>query len=128
MDARLAHICLPCANPKGTCNGSCPCPQDGRDILIHIREASCPIKKFTVANPIPETPIESIPREQWPAWAKWAAFRGNSTDKGVGDTVARHLGKVGGELFKAAIKAMGADCGCTAKQFEWNQKYPYLQK
>lgn len=45
-------------------------------------------------------------------------------DRGVGDTLARQLG-AGGEAFKAALKAMGIDCGCAARQ-EWaNTMLPY---
>lgn len=69
-------------------------------------------------------PIRPIPRDQWPTWATWIASQAISADRGVGDTVHRRLGEAG-ELFKAAMSALGIECGCDARREEWNLLYPY---
>ncbi|MGA3067686.1 MAG: hypothetical protein ABSF29_12655 [Tepidisphaeraceae bacterium] len=54
------------------------------------------------------------------------ASKAKSPDKGVGDTVARLIGPTGSAIFKASFKAMfGVDCGCTARQANWNILYRY---
>ena len=66
------------------------------------------------------------PREQWPGWAKLIALASNSQDKGVGDTVARTIGPIGGEQFKAwYLKITGHSCGCSERQYLLNQLYPF---
>lgn len=66
-----------------------------------------------------------VPRERWPAWAALIAKGSTPQDKGVGDTFARQAGKVGGEQFKAATKALGLSCGCDARRDRLNALYPY---
>lgn len=66
---------------------------------------------------------------RWPAPAVWAARlmarSWEPGDRGLGDTVARRLGK-GGERFKVWFHAVfGRSCGCVDRQ-EWlNREFPY---
>ncbi len=79
------------------------------------------IKKF---SPRP-TPIQPIPRKDWPLWAKALAIIAKPEDKGIGDVVARKIGSENSEAFKKYYKATtGKDCGCTGRQRRWNIEYP----
>ena len=69
---------------------------------------------------------QSIPEQDWPAWAKLLAARKSEPDKGVGDTFQRLAASMGGELFKKLAKSMGLPCGCDARQADWNRLYPYI--
>lgn len=47
-------------------------------------------------------------------------------DAGVGDTIARVIGPIGGERYKAWFKdTFGKTCGCTERQEQLNHIYPY---
>ena len=47
-------------------------------------------------------------------------------DEGVGDTIARIVGPIGGNAYKVWFKAtFGKSCGCTERQSAWNQRFPY---
>lgn len=71
----------------------------------------------------PAPPLQPLPEADWPLAAKIASKLRRPEDKGLGDTVARTLGKTG-EAFKAFMKSIGIDCGCQQRQ-EWlNQRYP----
>ncbi len=105
-----AWVCFHCS--KNTAKGMWP----AKDSLPKIQA-------ITINGHLVK-PTAPVPREQWPAWARWVAFRAKKGDAGVGDTVAREL-RLPGDLFKAAMRTMGADCGCNARQQVWNQKYPY---
>ena len=83
----------------------------------------------TIGGGVPATatsapPPQPVPREQWPLWTRFVAPRAKPSDRGVGDTVARLLGEYG-EAFKREMKKHEIDCGCSARQAEWNAKYPY---
>ncbi len=68
---------------------------------------------------------QSIPRDQWPIWAKALAMIAKPDDKGIGDVVARTIGAENSEAFKKWYKATtGKDCGCTGRQRRWNIEYP----
>lgn len=71
------------------------------------------------------SPLLAVPRDRWPLWAALIAKGAIPQDKGVGDTFARMAGKVGGEQFKAATKALGLSCGCDARRDRLNALYPY---
>jgi len=46
-------------------------------------------------------------------------------DRGAGDIIARIIGPLGGEAFKAWYKKIfGRECGCNARQDAWNAIYP----
>jgi hypothetical protein len=70
----------------------------------------------------PPKPLQAVPVEQWPSWAKWVKALATDADKGVGDTVKRLL--LNGWLEKA-LKAAGVPCRCPALRVQWNTLYPY---
>jgi len=62
----------------------------------------------------------------WPKVFQLIAHLKTDADAGVGDTIARVLGPVGGDAFKAWFKRLtGKSCGCTERQDELNRNYPY---
>ncbi len=72
----------------------------------------------------PPKPLTPLPMSEWPLSAKFVAHFRTEADKGIGDTIAKQLGTAG-ELFKAAVKKLGIDCGCSARQASYNERYPY---
>jgi hypothetical protein len=74
----------------------------------------------------PKIEPQSVPEQDWPAWAKLLAARKAEADKGVGDTFQRLAASMGGEIFKKLTKSMGLPCGCDARQADWNRLYPYI--
>lgn len=58
-------------------------------------------------------------------WVKLVAILRTDADAGVGDTVQRIAAKFGGERFKTFAQKIGIPCGCTERQAEWNERYPY---
>ena len=70
--------------------------------------------------------IQAVPPSEWPLWAKAMALLCNSEDRGLGDTIARVIGPVGGDAFKSwHLKIMGEPCGCAGRQESLNLQYPY---
>lgn len=62
----------------------------------------------------------------WPLWAKAIKSMAIEADKGVGDTVARVFGVVGGGQFKEWFKkSFGRSCGCSERQESLNKQYQY---
>ncbi len=73
----------------------------------------------------PQPVTQSIPRKDWPLWAKVLANRSRTEDKGIGDVAARMIGAETSAAFKAWFKVtFGKDCGCNGRQKLWNIKYP----
>lgn len=68
---------------------------------------------------------ETIQPAKWPAWAVAMAAMKSDTDKGLGDTAEFIFGKFGGTVFKAAVKKLGANCGCGERKENWNKQFPY---
>lgn len=67
-----------------------------------------------------------IPADQWPAWAKELSQRRTAEDSGLGDTLARSIGPIGGDAYKAWYKnTFGRPCGCAERQADLNLQYPY---
>jgi hypothetical protein len=63
---------------------------------------------------------------KWPWIARMIAGMRIPEDKGIGDTVARHLGRFGGDGFKRIYKRLtGSECGCANRQQVLNQLYRY---
>jgi len=60
-----------------------------------------------------------------PVWVGFVRFLRTPEDIGIGDTVQRIAAKFGGERFKSFMEKIGAPCGCTDRQQEWNDAYPY---
>ena len=70
--------------------------------------------------------IEPIPRVEWPGWANLIAVVRSGSDTGIGDTVARVVGPVGGVKFKKWHRLVfGRDCACEKRREQWNAQYPY---
>ena len=67
-----------------------------------------------------------LPRAAWPIWAKAVALYALPGDAGLGDTITRQIGPIGGNAFKAWYLAMfGKPCGCSTRQTTLNARYPY---
>ncbi len=72
-----------------------------------------------------DIPNGSIPRDQWPLWAKALSQFSKPKDRGIGDVVARMIGDEKSEKFKAwYLVTFGKPCGCNGRQKQWNTKYP----
>ncbi len=59
------------------------------------------------------------------AWVNLVKPFSKPEDKGIGDTVQRHLAMLGGERFKQWVKELGIPCRCADRQAEWNERWPY---
>ncbi len=123
---RPAHICHRCLQEhRAACAGPCPCPIDGRDVLVHIATRECPRGLFIDLDEAPPEPA-TIPRDQWPMAARIVAKLATPADVGVGDTLARTIDPLGGDIFKRWYKRItGAKCGCQNRQGSLNAMYPY---
>lgn len=73
---------------------------------------------------VPPPPVEPVPYDDWPKWARLISAMKTDEDVGLGATVKRMLGTAGA-AFKATMKLLGAPCGCANREAEWNAKYPY---
>jgi len=63
--------------------------------------------------------------DSWPAALRPLKVLAQPGDRGAGDIIARKVGPIGGDKFKKWYKAMfGTDCRCTARQANWNRRYP----
>lgn len=71
-------------------------------------------------------PVGPVKPARWPwCWRLLALLR-TKADRGVGDTVARLLGYVGGERLKRWHRRLTKkDCGCQGRQGRLNRLYPY---
>jgi hypothetical protein len=73
-----------------------------------------------------EPVVEAVPKAQWPFGIAAVAMFARPGDRGIGDTVARTIGPIGGDLFKEWWKKItGTDCGCGGRQEHLNAAYPY---
>jgi len=80
---------------------------------------------FATPTP-PVDPAAPTPPAQWPLILSPLVMLRNDTDKGVGDTLARLLDKLGGKTLAQWYTAItGQDCGCTDRQARLNVLYPY---
>lgn len=62
----------------------------------------------------------------WPIWAMALTFFKADSDTGLGDTLARIVGPIGGDAYKAwYLETFGRPCGCEARQEDLNLRYPY---
>lgn len=73
-------------------------------------------------------PTQPLSYDEWPAWAKAISLYRKPEDIGVGDTAQRIAARLGGEEFKWLSLKLGIPCGCTERQIEWNEKYPYANR
>jgi hypothetical protein len=63
--------------------------------------------------------------EKQSGWVRVVKLLRKPEDRGIGDTVQRHLATLGGERFKQWAKDVGIPCGCTERQEQWNSIWPY---
>ena len=74
---------------------------------------------------------ESKPAGVWPAnifgvVARALKLMRTPEDKGVGDTIARVVGPIGGDAYKVwFMDTFGRSCGCTERQDSLNERFPY---
>ena len=62
---------------------------------------------------------------KWPLWAIALKALAIPEDKGAGDTIARVIGPIGGDAFKAWRKSIGKPCKCPDRQEKLNRLFPY---
>ena len=63
---------------------------------------------------------------QWPRLALWYARLRKPEDTGLGDTLARQFGAVGGKVLIGYYeKLTGHGCGCLDRQAALNERFPY---
>jgi hypothetical protein len=115
------------------------CPvRDGLDCLGTINAGACAraptdaefraslVRRAEALAEGPAPGLEAMPRSQWPLGIALVAMLARPEDRGIGDTVARVVGPVGGDLFKAWYRRVtGQDCGCGTRQESLNATYPY---
>jgi hypothetical protein len=85
-----------------------------------------PMENWNPANqPAQPPPTAPLPRDQWPAWASALALLAKPGDKGLGDVIARTVGPIGGDAYKAwFVKLFNRSCGCQERQEQLNAQYP----
>jgi hypothetical protein len=119
-------VCHRCEHRQKQCNGPCACTIDGKDIIEHAASIGCPKGYFENPPPQPApVPLKPVPREEWKAGALALADMAEPGDRGIGDVIERNLA-VGGIVFKALVKSLGFECGCSARRDELNQLYPLI--
>lgn len=70
-------------------------------------------------------PIVKATPPQWPKLLLPLKLFAVPEDKGLGDIIARKIGPIGGDLYKAwYLKVFGKSCGCSQRQEDWNRNYP----
>jgi hypothetical protein len=73
----------------------------------------------------PATPPETDPKK-WPLLARAVSRLRSDVDRGLGDTIQRHLARFGGEALKRFYTRLtGHDCGCGDRQAALNLLFPY---
>ena len=67
----------------------------------------------------------NIKPEKWPAILLPLRLMAKEGDRGAGDIIARVVGPIGGEAFKAWYKVtFGKECGCGRRQEVLNARWP----
>lgn len=62
---------------------------------------------------------------EWPVLLRPMKLLAQPGDRGLGDIIAREIGPLGGDAFKAWYKTIfGKSCGCDTRQENWNTLYP----
>ena len=81
------------------------------------------LKKWLAAGQGFGNPSQPAP---WPIWARPFRLLSRSGDRGLGDTITRIVGPIGGDAFKAWHLAMfGVPCGCEGRQESLNREFPF---
>lgn len=90
---------------------------DGKLILDAKTYAEL-LAKYRSVSPWPLTPFGLVARS--------LKLLRTEADTGVGDTLARVIGPVGGTAYKQWFRAtFGRACGCVERQANLNQLFPY---
>lgn len=80
--------------------------------------------KATSKAPLPKP----VPRAEWPKIARQIAWMRSEGETGIGSTLERLIGYVGGGFYKEAFKMLtGKSCGCSDRKRHLDQRYPYNQ-
>lgn len=96
----------------GVCRG---CPQNSAKDLATFK-----------LHTNPPRPANATKDYAWPVRVRLVGRFRREGEKGVGDTLARMLGQVGGEVWKRWYKRLtGQDCACKDRQAKLNAKYRY---
>lgn len=67
--------------------------------------------------------VRTIP--EWPVILNVLKSQAQPGDRGAGDIIARLVGPIGGDKFKAwYLHLFGKDCGCGDRQEALNQRWP----
>ena len=95
-------------------------------------------KEFPNGAPKPETANPATkpkPKQRkeivWPSnvfglVARTIKLMRTPEDSGVGDTIARVIGPIGGDAYKQwFLETFGKACGCTERQDQLNERFPY---
>ncbi len=62
---------------------------------------------------------------EWPLFLRPVKLLSRPGDRGLGDIIARTIGPIGGEAYKAwYVQTFGKSCGCEARQEDLNARYP----
>ena len=99
----------------------------GNTVVPEIRRRSARNYKIDIKPRVkaPSAIKAPIPREQWPRSVRLLERLASPSDKGIGDTIARLTGAVGGDIFKKWYKRiMKSDCGCGDRQARLNRLFP----
>ena len=136
--------CSRCPGMTVGCSGACPCPVDRKDIALHQAARYCPLARFgegtdakpgawdenapdaNVAPPPPAVAPVAVPREKWPFAVRVLARKAKPGEVGIGDTLHRLIGHLGGDAMAHAFTRLtGRDCGCSDRAAKLNRLYPY---
>jgi hypothetical protein len=83
-------------------------------------------KVTTLPTSAAKREIEKWPRNPFGMFARGFKLLRTKEDTGIGDTIARLVGPVGGDAYKQWFKeTFGKSCGCTERQQDLNERFPY---
>lgn len=118
------------------------CSVDGLSVACHQALFFCPHVsgprfgskskpgRLRICGDVPEDtqspPTPPRPIHEWPLAARAIAALRDDSDKGLGDTIHRHLQRFGADaMTKLYRRVMGRDCGCGDRQAKLNRMFPY---
>ena len=98
--------------------------EDHRDdfyIWYKVPENNKKNKNNKIKNILP------LPENEWSWVVRIIARKRKPEDKGLGDTLEREIGYLGGNTYKRWYKKLmpNGDCGCARRQIILNIRYPY---
>lgn len=97
----------------------------GLDFERQIEEQLCGRLPEGWCTPHDPFRTAEVARPDWPLWAKALALAARPGETGLGDVIARVVGPVGGDAFKAWYEGVfHRSCGCQERQESLNAQYP----